>query len=381
MPAAAGSDRGPMGHDDRHDLAVASLLDPDLPAEERAVAEGLVATCARCAALHADLAALAAAARGLAAVPRPRDFRLTADDAARLRPAAPAVGEPRAAATRLTGEMQVPRADHHSHDQLLVASLLDRSTDERDRERGEVLVATCSECAALQRDLVALRDATRALPVPPRTRDYAIASEDARRLRRGGWRRLVALFGSTRDALTKPLAVSLTTIGLAGLLLANAPGLSFGGGATSGSPTIGQAVGGAGSGTTSESYGGAREAPLASAAPSAATSGAPAAALALPASAPPSGGPERAAPSAEPVPSGEAFDTLVGGPSASLGGAGIVPAPNAATGQTSDSHRDAASSLAPESPVVDRGQVVIVAGVLFLAGIGLFGLRWAGRRV
>ena len=55
-------------------------------------------------------------------------------------------------------------------------------------------------------------------------RDYALSSEDARRASRTGWRRLVAVFGSTRDAFSRPLAIGLTTIGLAGLLVTTVPG-------------------------------------------------------------------------------------------------------------------------------------------------------------
>ena len=42
---------------------------------------------------------------------------------------------------------------------------------------------------------------------------------------RGGWRRFVAAFGSPRDVFSRPLAVGLTTLGLAGLLLASAPSI------------------------------------------------------------------------------------------------------------------------------------------------------------
>src|SRR5512146_583877 len=108
--------------------------------------------------------------------------------------------------------MQVPNAEHDRHDPLLVASLLDRSTDAPERRLGETLVASCAECAALHEDLLALRSAARSLPTPPRTRDYSLTSDDARRLRRKGWRRLVAIFGSTRDAVSRPLAIGLTTI-------------------------------------------------------------------------------------------------------------------------------------------------------------------------
>lgn len=76
---------------DRHDLAiVAALADRDagaaLTAGERATAQAQVDGCAACAEIERDLTAIAASIRIAAAPSRPRDFRLTAGDAERLRP-------------------------------------------------------------------------------------------------------------------------------------------------------------------------------------------------------------------------------------------------------------------------------------------------------
>jgi hypothetical protein len=74
---------------DRHDpMLVAALAADDLAGTDRDQAIDLTRTCAECATLHDDLLALA---RATASVPppiaaRPRDFRLTPADAARLRP-------------------------------------------------------------------------------------------------------------------------------------------------------------------------------------------------------------------------------------------------------------------------------------------------------
>jgi hypothetical protein len=74
---------------DRHDpMLVAALAADDLAGIDRDQAIDLTRTCADCATLHDDLIALA---RATASVPppiatRPRDFRLTQADAARLRP-------------------------------------------------------------------------------------------------------------------------------------------------------------------------------------------------------------------------------------------------------------------------------------------------------
>jgi hypothetical protein len=74
---------------DRHDpMLVAALAADDLAGTDRDQAIALTRSCPECATLHDDLLALA---RATAATPppiatRPRDFRLTPADAARLRP-------------------------------------------------------------------------------------------------------------------------------------------------------------------------------------------------------------------------------------------------------------------------------------------------------
>ena len=68
--------------------------------------------------------------------------------------------------------------------------------------------------------------AQRALPTPSRPRDFHLTPAEARRLRPGGFRAVLAAIGSTRDAFSKPLAVGLTTLGLVGLLVGTMP--SFG---------------------------------------------------------------------------------------------------------------------------------------------------------
>jgi hypothetical protein len=81
---------------DRHDLElVARLAADDLGSGEEVAARDLLATCEACAALAADLRAIATATRELgsavvraasaASAVAPRDFRLSAADAARLR--------------------------------------------------------------------------------------------------------------------------------------------------------------------------------------------------------------------------------------------------------------------------------------------------------
>ena len=71
----------------RHDrYLVAALAAEDLEPSVRIDAEALVASCRDCAELLADLRSIAVATAALPQVPRTRDFRISAADAARLRP-------------------------------------------------------------------------------------------------------------------------------------------------------------------------------------------------------------------------------------------------------------------------------------------------------
>ncbi len=121
-----------------------------------------------------------------------------------------------------------PALDHAAHDLLLVAEAADRDG------RLPASLAACAECQALHTDLVALAAAVPTAALPARPRDYALTEADAARLRPAGWRRWLAAIGTSRDAVTRPLAVGLTTIGLAGLLVATVPGALSSGASTAG---------------------------------------------------------------------------------------------------------------------------------------------------
>lgn len=88
-------------------------------------------------------------------------------------------------------------------------------------------VVSCSACGALHGDLLAIRDAVRGAWLPPLGRDLRLSAVTAARLRPSGWRRLVRAIGSSSDAVTRPLALSLVGLGLAGLLLTALPTVAF----------------------------------------------------------------------------------------------------------------------------------------------------------
>lgn len=259
------------------------------------------------------------------------------------------------------GEMTTPHAsgepaDHAAHDHFLVAALADRTGDALDPDIAALAreqVATCPACAALHADLVALAAAMPTSAVPPRPRDFSLTPADAERLRAGGWRRWFGFFGSPRDAFSRPLALGLTTLGIAGLLVANVPGAlpGLGAGATSGvaSPAV-----------TAEGM--------------------------------PFGEAESAAPAAEPLasevpailgaaPSPDATEDLFSGQGSDTSGGG-----DTGGGASADPiARQDAAVIEDGAPVRDDASgisaLVVVAGAMLIAGLGLFLLRWTGRRL
>jgi hypothetical protein len=97
-------------------------------------------------------------------------------------------------------------------------------------------VRTCQACGALHRDLQSLRVALRSAWTPRRPRDLLLTTGDVARLRPTPWRRLLGSVGSSRDAVTRPLAIGFTGLGLVGLLLTSIPLGAVGGSAASSPP-------------------------------------------------------------------------------------------------------------------------------------------------
>ncbi|MDO8483637.1 MAG: hypothetical protein Q7S35_01690 [Candidatus Limnocylindrales bacterium] len=352
------------GHDEHDPERIAALLDRDLPDADRAFAQARVAACPACAALHADLTALAKANLELPTPARLRDFRLTSDVAATL--VQGMAGEPVPVGARLTGEMTDSRSRHAAHDRLLIANLVDRSVSDSERARAEEQLAACSDCALLYEDLVALSAATRSLLVPSRPRDFTLTPADADRLRRG-WRRVLAAIGSSRDVFSRPLAVGLTTLGLAGLLVATIPAALTGQtGSQERLSTIGNAVGDAsgGAGADPETMP-SQAAP----APSSQAESGPAAAAV------PSPG---ASAMAEPAPLTSADSGYERqAPDALFQGGESSPLAGEPDGRTADLY---GKSLSAGQPIGGLAMIV-VAGLLLLVGLGLFALRWIARRL
>lgn len=124
-------------------------------------------------------------------------------------------------------------ADHAQHDLELIAGHAAGDLTHSARLRADTLLQSCDSCADLRRDLVALASATRTLSrAAHAARDFRIDAAQADRLRRRGWlRSLLRPFGAPRSA-ARPMAMAFTSLGLAGLLIANL-GSAFLGGAAS----------------------------------------------------------------------------------------------------------------------------------------------------
>ena len=121
--------------------------------------------------------------------------------------------------THLPGQATV----HPDHDTILVAALAAGDLADAVLADAESLLAACPECATLHADLLAIAAATKALPAPVRSRDFRLTPAQAERLRPSRARRWLAAFASPRLAVTRPLAVAFTTLGIAGLLLTAVP--------------------------------------------------------------------------------------------------------------------------------------------------------------
>ena len=247
-------------------------------------------------------------------------------------------------------------SDHAQHDLLAVAALADRDATGEEAMRAQAQVDACTECATLHAELVSLTTATRRLPAMERPRDFRLRPEDAQRLRPNRIRRLFGSFGTARDGFSRPLALGLTTLGIAGLMLGILPGtLSFGGAASG--PSQPQAA--SAPQQEVETFGGA-----AASAPAPADGGAP---EAQPGASTPAGlgagigSGDRAI--AAPAPAGEALNQR---DETDYGSVDIAGEPQSLL------------SVADDSTGVS--QLVVISGTLLIVGLGLFALRWTSRR-
>jgi hypothetical protein len=245
-------------------------------------------------------------------------------------------------------------AFHADHDPLLVAAFAAGDLAPADLERAKDLAATCAECALLEADLRAIATATAALPKALRTRDFSLSAEDAARLRRRSWRRLVGVLAGPRSTALKPLATGLTTLGIAGLLLAALPAIQLGGSTAAPTGPAAPVAAPSGADTGSDTSG---LAPIATTAPTrlrayGAASQRPRDSVPVPAGSPVAVEQDR----------GDAAGMPGGGPSAQ-------PEP--------------AAPVVAEPAAVVRGPspLAVLSAAFLVLGLALFGIRWTARRL
>ena len=124
--------------------------------------------------------------------------------------------------------MDLTTATHSKHDELLIVRLFGGDVDAPDRARALDLLDGCEDCAGLFAELGATADATAALPVPARPRDFILTEADAARLRRG--RRGIGVLSLLRR--TRAIGGSLVAIGLVGIVATASLGIMGGTAAT-----------------------------------------------------------------------------------------------------------------------------------------------------
>jgi hypothetical protein len=255
--------------------------------------------------------------------------------------------------------MHVPTpAEHAQHDLDLIAAHVAGDLTDTERIRADGLLQSCNSCADLRRDLLVIATATRALPRTARApRDFRLDAAQAERLRGGGWFRTLLRPFRTPQSVFRPMAAAFTTLGLAGLLVANVLPSLFGS-AGSAAPLRDQSQA---AGATAAAAPAASEAPVLR---------------------PMSGGGAGASPGAEfqglgqASPAADSYVKSNAGHTAAPVAGAPVPAQSSSAAErlSAETNGGNVAEPAPMNPLV-LGSVVLVA-----LGLALFGLRFAARR-
>jgi hypothetical protein len=135
---------------------------------------------------------------------------------------------------------------HRHHQPIEVAAAADRGASV------PAWLAGCLACLALRADLMALASAAPSAAIPRRIRDLRLSPGNAAPLRSPARWWTLDWLGKSRDRVSRPIALGLTTIGLVGLLLTAIPlanpgsaGASDAGPALAAAPSAGTVAGAA----------------------------------------------------------------------------------------------------------------------------------------
>jgi hypothetical protein len=265
---------------------------------------------------------------------------------------------------------------HEQHDPMLVVSFAsgDLAPDDRDRATAQSLVESCTDCARLHDDVIAIAKATKALPPATRTRDFQLSPEQAATLRPAGLRRFLAGLAAPGSIFTRQLGAGLATLGIAGLLISGMPSISLGGSAASASAAPEMRLTGpadnlyAPSEVTGEAVQGLPDASAAASAPAASSYPVYAA-----------GGAEAGA-SASPGPDA----ALSSGGAGSADGFGPMASPESIGRDTGTSRGNGEPNVnpapAPLAPPSGPSGLVIVSSILLATGLLVLAVRFIARR-
>ena len=108
-------------------------------------------------------------------------------------------------------------SSHARHDRFAIAASIGGATPP------PRTIASCPRCGELHRDLLSIQTALRHAWTPRRPRDLHLAAIDIARIRPALWRRVLGAVGSSRDAITRPLAIGLTSVGIVGVMVSGTP--------------------------------------------------------------------------------------------------------------------------------------------------------------
>jgi len=249
-------------------------------------------------------------------------------------------------------------AEHAQHDINLIAGHAAGDLTDTEQSRADALLTSCSSCAELRRDLVAIASATRTNSASaPAPRDFRLTPAQAASLRRGRWIKSLLRPFAAPGSTSRPLAMAFTSLGLAGLLVLNILPSLFG-------------------------SGGAFAPQAAGPAPEASAAAAATAAPAFPVAAEPQSSDLRAEFGNLGQPTAVTDRSVSGGSKSGLATTppGYTANESGASGSGQPS-ADRLSTIEWERIVEETNPIFIGSLVLLALGLALFGLRFVARRV
>jgi hypothetical protein len=116
--------------------------------------------------------------------------------------------------TSVQNGKSLTRPEHRKHDRLLVTRFAMDDAYPSERTEAIELIRSCPECARLAQDIRQISNAVGQIPVPARTRDFAISAEKAQELRGSRLARWMRSFATPRWRTLRPVAGVALSIGL-----------------------------------------------------------------------------------------------------------------------------------------------------------------------